>query len=263
MQNNSLTFIHPDAKIGSNVSIGPFTTIYGDVEIGDNTIIGPNVTIFDGARIGQNCQIHTGSAISSVPQDLKFGGEETVAIIGDNTVIREYVTINRGTMASKKTVIGSNCLLMAYVHVAHDCIIHDKVILVNAVQLAGHIEVGTHAVIGGSSALHQFVSVGAHVMIAGGSMILKDVPPYVMAARKPLRYDGINRRGLRRRGFSDEQISRIQEIYRIIFQSGRNYSQALAEVIKSTPESDEKDCIVTFFKKSAESGRGIIKGMQK
>ena len=130
MQNNSLTFIHPDAKIGNNVSIGPFTTIYGNVEIGDNTIIGPNVTIFDGARIGKNCHIHTGSAISSIPQDLKFGGEETVAIIGDNTVIREYVTINRGTMASKKTVIGSNCLLMAYVHVAHDCIIHDRVILV-------------------------------------------------------------------------------------------------------------------------------------
>ncbi|MDX2303396.1 MAG: acyl-ACP--UDP-N-acetylglucosamine O-acyltransferase [Microscillaceae bacterium] len=263
MQNNSLSFIHPDAKIGRNVTIGPFTTIYNNVEIGDDTIIGPNVTIYSGARIGQNCQIHTGAVISSVPQDLKFEGEDTVAVIGDHTVIREFVTVNRGTQASKQTLVGSHCLLMAYVHVAHDCIIGDRVILVNAVQLAGHITVGDHAVIGGASAVHQFVSIGAHVMVAGGSMILKDVPPYIMAARKPLRYDGINRRGLRRRSFSNEEIYRIQDIYRIIFQSGLNYSQAIAEVEKSIPDSTEKECIVSFFKKSSTTGRGIIKGIQK
>ncbi|MEO1653734.1 MAG: acyl-ACP--UDP-N-acetylglucosamine O-acyltransferase, partial [Bacteroidota bacterium] len=213
-----------------------------------------------GARIGKNCKIHSGSVISSVPQDLKYKGEQTVATIGDNTVIRECVTINRGTMANGDTNIGKNCLLMAYVHVAHDCIIHDNVILVNAVQLAGHIEVGYHAVIGGSSAIHQFVSIGEHVMISGGSMILKDVPPYVMAARMPLRYDGINRRGLRRRNFSNEQIYHIQDIYRIIFQSGLNNTQAIQEVSKSVEVSEERDKIIAFFQRSAESGRGVIKG---
>ncbi|NJO03273.1 MAG: acyl-ACP--UDP-N-acetylglucosamine O-acyltransferase [Bacteroidia bacterium] len=258
MQNNS--FIHPDAKIGQNVTIEPFCTIYDNVEIGDNTWIGPRVSLMPGARIGKNCQIHPGAVIAGVPQDQKFRNEESLAIIGDHTIVREYVTVNRGTVASHQTVIGSQCLLMAYVHIGHDCVIHDRVILANAVQLAGHIEVGYHTVVGGSSAIHQFVKIGEHAMIAGISKVLKDIPHYITVAREPLRYDGINRRGLRRREFSDEQINHIHDIYRIIFQRGLNYSQAIAEVESAISPSEDRDKILDFFKQSAESGRGIIRG---
>ncbi len=261
MQNKSpLAYIHQDAIIGDNVTVEPFAAIYQNVEIGEGTWIGPNVSIMPGARIGKNCQIHAGAVIAGIPQDLKFQGEESLAIIGDNTVVRECVTVNRGTIEKQKTVVGSDCLLMAYVHVAHDCIVEDKVILANAVQLGGHVEVGHSAVIGGASVAHQFVRVGAHAMISGACKILKDVPPYVMAGREPLGYDGVNSRGLRRRSFSNEQIHAIQNIYRIIFQKGLNNSQAIAEIENTEIEGEEKVKILDFVKLSVTSGRGLIRG---
>ena len=202
-----LAYIHPQAKIAENVVIEPFVTIYKDVIIGEGTWIGSNVTIMDGARIGKNCRIFPGAVISAQPQDLKYKGEASTVTIGDNTIIRECVTLNRGTALDKNTTtIGANCLLMAYVHVAHDCFIGDNVIIANSVQLAGHIEVQDFAFIGGASAVHQFVSIGAHSIISGGSLVRKDVPPYTKAGREPLSYVGINSVGLRRRGFSSEQI---------------------------------------------------------
>ncbi|NJM25328.1 MAG: acyl-ACP--UDP-N-acetylglucosamine O-acyltransferase, partial [Bacteroidia bacterium] len=188
---------------------------------------------------------------------LKFAGERTETIIGDNTVIREFVTISRGTNDKFKTVIGKNCLLMAYVHVAHDCLIGNNCILVNAVQVAGHVEIDDWAIIGGASALHQFVKVGAHVMVSGGSLVRKDVPPYTKAAREPLTYAGINTVGLRRRGFTSEKISEIQDIYRYVFLKGLNNSKALEAVESAIPASQERDYIVGFIRNSE---RGIMKG---
>lgn len=254
--NQPLAYVHPEAKIAQDVVIEPFSTISKDVVIGDGTWIGPNVTIMEGARIGKNCKIFPGAVIAGIPQDLKFEGEYTTVEIGDNTTIRECVTINRGTVDKFKTVIGKNCLIMAYVHVAHDCIIGDNVILANCVQLAGHIEIGDHVFIGGTSAVHQFVKIGLHSMIAGGSLVRKDVPPFIKAAREPLSYAGVNSIGLRRRGYSNDQISDIQEIYRYIYLKGYNFSDAQRAVeleLSATPERDE----VLFFLKKSE--RGIIK----
>ncbi|HAI76799.1 MAG TPA: acyl-[acyl-carrier-protein]--UDP-N-acetylglucosamine O-acyltransferase [Microscillaceae bacterium] len=259
MKNNisPLASVHPNAIIGENVTIEPFSVVYEDVHIGDGTWIGPHTTIFQGARIGKNCQIHPGAVISNIPQDLKFKGEYTEAVIGDNTIIRECVTINRGTVDKLITKIGNECLLMAYVHVAHDCIIGDKCILANAVQLAGHVQIDYHTVVGGASAVHQFVKIGQHVMIGGGSLVRKDVPPYITASREPLRYDGVNTVGLRRRGYSNEQIHQIQEIYRILYSNGLNNSKALDVIEQTLVESDIRNEIITFIK-SAE--RGIIRG---
>ena len=212
-----LAYIHPQAKIAENVVIDPFVTIHKDVVIGEGTWIGSNATIMNGARIGKNCRIFPGAVISAVPQDLKFGGEDTLVVIGDNTTIRECVTINRGTSDRKETRVGNNVLLMAYTHIAHDCVVGNNCILANGVQLAGHITVDDFAIIGGMSAVHQFVSIGAHVMISGGSLVRKDVPPYTKAGREPLSYVGINSVGLRRRGFSSEKINEIQDIYRVLF----------------------------------------------
>ncbi|MCX6276192.1 MAG: acyl-ACP--UDP-N-acetylglucosamine O-acyltransferase [Bacteroidetes bacterium] len=251
------THIHPDAKIGNNVTIDPFTVIHNDVEIGDGTWIGSSVTIFQGARIGKNCRIFPGAVISAVPQDLKFGGEITTAEIGDNTTIREFVTINKGTKANGKTVVGSNNLLMAYVHVAHDCIIGNNCILANGATLAGHIVIDDFAIIGGLSAIHQFVHIGSHVMISGGSLIKKDVPPYIKAAREPLAYMGLNSVGLRRRGFNNEKIAEIQNIYRIVFQQGNNRSQALQVIENELSVSAERDSIISFMKGST---RGLLRG---
>ena len=252
-----INFIHPNAKLGENVKVESFTTIDDNVEIGDGTWIGPNVTIMSGARIGKNCKIFPGSVISGVPQDLKFGGEETTAEIGDNTVIREYVTMSRGTEDKLKTSVGSNCLVMAYVHIAHDCQIGNHCILVNNVQMAGHVIVDDWAIIGGSSSIHQFVKIGAHAFVSGGSLVRKDVPPYAKAAREPLSYAGINSVGLRRRGFTNEQINEIQEVYRHIFQRGLNNSKAI-EIIEATlPASKERDSILNFVRRS---DRGIMKG---
>ena len=249
--------VHPDAQIGNNVTIEPFATVQKDVVIGDDCWIGPNAIIWDGSRLGKNVKIFPGASISSIPQDLKFAGEQTQTIIGDNTVVREAVTISRGTTDKFKTVIGNNCLLMAYVHVAHDCLVGNNCILVNTVQVAGHVTIDDWAIIGGASALHQFVKVGAHVMLSGGSLVRKDVPPFTKAAREPLTYAGINTVGLRRRGFASEKISEIQEIYRYIFLKGLNNSKALDIVEKEVPASPEKDYIVEFIRTSE---RGIMKG---
>ena len=255
--NQPLAYVHPQAKIARNVVIEPFVTIHKNVEIGEGTWIGSNVTIMEGARIGRNCRIFPGAVISAIPQDLKFDGEETTVEIGDNTTIREFVTINRGTKANLKTVVGNNCLLMAYVHVAHDCAIGNHCILANAVNLAGHINIDDFAIVGGLSAVHQFVNIGAHVMISGGSLIRKDVPPFTKAARDPLSFVGINSIGLRRRGYSSEKINEIQDIYRIIYLKSLNVSQAVTYVETEMPATRERDEIITFI---TSSSRGIMKG---
>lgn len=252
-----MTNIHPNAKIGKDVVVSPFTTIEEDVVIGDGTWIGPNVTIMNGARIGKNNKIFPGAVISAIPQDLKFQGEETTVEIGDNNTIRECVTINRGTAAKSKTVLGNNNLIMAYSHVAHDCILANNIIIANATQLAGEVEIDDFAIVGGMSAIHQFCRVGKHVMISGGSLIGKDIPPYVMAARHPIAYAGVNSVGLRRRKFSNEQIQQVQDIYRIIFQQGLNNSDALALIEKEIPASAEREEVVAFVKSSS---RGLMKG---
>ena len=203
-----LAYVHPAAKVAPSVVIDPFVTIDQNVEIGEGTRIMSNVTIMEGARIGKNCTIFPGAVIGAIPQDLKFRGEETTAIIGDNTTIREFVTVNRGTAAKGKTVVGNNCLIMAYCHVAHDCVVGDNVIMSNAVQLAGEVQVDNYAVIGGGALVHQFCHIGPHVMLQGGALVNKDIPPYVKAGREPISFAGVNSIGLRRRNFTNEQISR-------------------------------------------------------
>lgn len=256
---HQLAVVHPDAKIGQNVEIGPFVTIDANVEIGDGTLIMNNATILDGARIGKNCRIFPGAVISGIPQDLKFRGEETVAIIGDNTTLRECVTVNRGTASKGKTVIGNNCLIMAYCHVAHDCVIGNQVIISNATQLAGEVVVDDHAVIGGGSLVHQFCHIGPHVMIQGGSKINKDIPPFVKAARDPIAYTGINTVGLRRRDFSNEDINLIQEVYRYLYLSQLNISDAIERIETELPQSPLRDEILDFVKASK---RGILRGYE-
>ena len=255
--NQPLAYIHPGAKIAKNVVVEPFTTINNNVEIGEGTWIGTNVTIMEGARIGKNCSIFPGAVIAGIPQDLKFNGEDTLVVIGDNTTIRECVTINRGTADRGQTTIGKNCLIMAYSHIAHDCRIGDHCIFSNNSTLAGHINIGNHVILAGLTAIHQFCTIGDHAFIAGGSLVRKDVPPFVKAAREPLSYVGINSVGLRRRGFKAEKIQEIQNIYRILFQKKYNITQAVdileAEMI-ATPERDE---IIQFVKNSQ---RGIMKG---
>jgi UDP-N-acetylglucosamine acyltransferase len=253
-----LAYIHPQAKIADNVTIEPFVVIHKNVEIGEGTWIGSNVTIMDGARIGKYCRIYPGSVISAPPQDLKYRGESSTVSIGDYTTIRECVTLNRGTALDKNTtIIGNNCLLMAYVHVAHDCIIGNHVIIANSVQLAGHINVHDHAYIGGTSAVHQFVEIGAHSMISGGSLVRKDVPPYTKAGREPLSYIGINSVGLRRKAFSASSINEIQEIYRIIFLKKYNVTKALDIIEAEFAPTVERDEIINFV---SNSQRGIMKG---
>lgn len=254
--NQPLAYIHPGAKIAQNVVIEPFSSIHANVHIGEGTWIGPNVTIFEGARIGKNCKIYPGAVISAVPQDLKYAGEDTVTTIGDNTVIRECVTVNRGTVDKHRTEIGSNCLIMAYAHVAHDCIIGNNVIIANSVQLAGHIIIDDYANIGGMTAVQQFVKIGRNVYIGGCSQVRKDVPPFIKAAREPLTYAGVNSVGLRRRGFSDQQISEIQEIYRYLYLKGYNNTEALDKIELDLPISKERDEILNFIK---NSDRGIIR----
>ena len=255
--NQPLAYVHPQAKIARNVVIEPFVTIHKNVEIGEGTWIGSNVTIMEGARIGKNCKIFPGAVISAAPQDLKYAGEETTVEIGDNTTIREFVTVNRGTKESNKTVIGNNCLLMAYVHIAHDCVIGNNCILANAANLAGHITMHDFAILGGLSAVHQFVNIGSHVMISGGSLVRKDVPPFTKAARDPLSFVGINSIGLRRRGYTSEQINQIQDIYRVIYLKNLNVSQSLTYIETEMAASPERDEILSFISKSS---RGIMKG---
>ncbi|MCB9246490.1 MAG: acyl-ACP--UDP-N-acetylglucosamine O-acyltransferase [Flavobacteriales bacterium] len=252
-----LAYVHPEAKIAKTAVIEPFVTVHKNVVIGEGTWIGSNVTIMEGARIGKNCRIFPGAVIAAIPQDLKFEDEDSVAIIGDNVTIRECVTVNRGTSATGKTMVGDNCLLMAYSHVAHDCIIGNNVILANSVQLAGHVEVNDWAILGGMCAVHQFAKIGQHVIVSGGSLVRKDVPPFTKAAREPLSYAGVNSIGLRRRGFSSEKINEIQEIYRLIYLRGMNNNQALAHVEAEMPATKERDDILSFIR---ASDRGIMKG---
>lgn len=255
---SSLRSIDPKAKIGAKVEIGPFTTIYGDVEIGEGTWIGPNVSIMDGARIGKNCRIFPGAVISAIPQDLKFAGEITTAEIGDNTTIRECVTFNRGTKDKMKTAVGSNCLVMAYVHIAHDCIIGNNVIIANSVNLAGHVDIEDYAILEGYVGVSQFVRIGAHSFITGQTGVRKNVPPFVKAAREPLQYVGINSVGLRRRGYTNEQILNIEDIYRTLYVKGLNVSNAIAVIEQEAPASKEKDQILRFIR---ESTNGIMRGV--
>ncbi|MGV6828040.1 MAG: acyl-ACP--UDP-N-acetylglucosamine O-acyltransferase [Flavobacteriales bacterium] len=255
--NQPLAYVHPGAKIAKNVVIEPFATIHNNVVIGEGTWIGSNVTIMEGARIGKNCNIYPGAVISAIPQDLKFQDEETTAIVGDNTTLREYVTINRGTIDRGKTVIGKNCLIMAYCHIAHDCIVGNNCIFSNNSTLAGHVTVGNHVILAGMTAVHQFCTLGQHAFVTGGTLVRKDVPPYVKGAREPMSYVGINSIGLRRRGFESKKIREIQNIYRILYQKNYNTSQASGIIeaeIEATPERDE---ILQFIKNSK---RGIMKG---
>lgn len=255
--NQPLAYVHPGAKIAKNVVIEPFTTIHNNVVIGEGTWIGSNVTIMEGARIGKNCNIFPGAVISAIPQDLKFQDEDTTAEIGDNVTIREYVTVNRGTVDRGKTVIGNNCLIMAYSHIAHDCIVGNNCIFSNSSTLAGHCTVGDYVILAGMTAVHQFCMIGNHAFVTGGSLVRKDVPPFVKAAREPLSYVGINSIGLRRRGFDTEQIREIQNIYRILYQKSYNNSQA-AQIIEAEMEATpERDEILQFIKNSK---RGIMKG---
>ncbi|MDE6453393.1 MAG: acyl-ACP--UDP-N-acetylglucosamine O-acyltransferase [Muribaculaceae bacterium] len=252
-----LAYVHPAAKIAQSVVIDPFVTIDANVEIGEGTRICSNVTILEGARIGRNCTIFPGAVIGAIPQDLKFRGEDTLAIIGDNTTIRECVTVNRGTAARGRTTVGNNCLIMAYSHVAHDCAVGDNVIISNATQLAGEVVVDNYAVIGGGTLVHQFCHIGPHVMIQGGALVNKDIPPYVKAAREPISYAGINSIGLRRRNFSNDTIRDIQEIYRYLYLSGLNVSDAVERIEAELPATKERDEIILFVRNAK---RGIIRG---
>lgn len=258
--NQPLAYVNPQAKVAKTVVIEPFVNIEKNVEIDEGTWIGSNVTIMEGARIGKNCRIFPGAVISAIPQDLKFKGEDSIVRIGDNTTIREFVTINRGTKANYETVVGDNCLIMAYAHIAHDCIVGNNCILANAATLAGHIEIDDWAIIGGLVAVHQFVKIGAHTMISGGSLVRKDIPPFVKCAREPLSYVGVNSIGLRRRGFTNEQINQIQDIFRIIYLKGYNVTQSVEIIEAKIPATTERDDILSFISRSS---RGIMKGYGK
>lgn len=255
-----MSFIHPDAKVGKDVRIDPFAYVADNVTIGQGTWIGPNATVLSGARIGKNCRIFPGAVVSGIPQDLKYDGEDTTTEIGSYTTIRECVTVNRGTTFSGKTTIGSNCLLMAYSHVAHDCNLGDHVILANSVNLAGHVVVEDFAILEGVVAVQQFVHIGVHAFITGGSMVRKNVPPYVKAAREPLSYVGINAVGLKRRGFDLSTIQRIEDIYRILFVKGYKTSKALSIIEEDIPECREKSYIVDFINGSS---KGIMRGFKQ
>lgn len=252
-----LAYVHSESQVADNVVIEPFVTIDTDVIIGEGTRIGSNATILPGTRIGKNCRIFPGAVIGAIPQDLKFRGEYSTVEIGDNTTIRECVTINRGTAAKGKTVVGNNCLIMAYVHIAHDCTVGNNVILVNNTQLAGEVFVDDYVIISGMTAVHQFCHIGSHVMISGGSLVRKDVPPFIKAGREPLSYVGINSIGLRRRNFNNDKIREVQDIYRYIYQKGLNTAQAIEIIEAEMPATPERDEILLFVK---DSKRGIIRG---
>jgi UDP-N-acetylglucosamine acyltransferase len=252
-----LACVDPAAHIGENVEIGPFCNVQGNVEIGDGTRLISNVVVMDGARIGRNCTIFPGAVVGAQPQDLKFKGEDTLAIVGDGTTLRECVTVHRGTASKGRTVIGNNCLLMAYCHVAHDCELGNNIIMSNSTQLAGEVVVDDCAVIGGGTLVHQFCHLGSYIMVQGGALINKDIPPYVLAAREPISFTGVNVIGLRRHGFSHESISLIQEIYRVLYNSGMNIADAIERLPLMMEPSTELDNILGFIR---SSGRGVLRG---
>lgn len=255
---STLAQVDPRAQIGNNVEIGPFSTIAGNVIIGDETWIGPNVTIMDGARIGRGCRIFPGAVISAIPQDLKFDGEETTVEIGDHTTIRECCTLNRGTKDRMTTKVGSNCLLMAYVHLAHDAFVGDNCVIANSANIAGHVTIGNWVVIEGVVAIQQFIEVGDHAFVAGGSLVRKNIPPFIKVAREPLSYIGVNSIGLRRRGFNDDQVRQLEDIYRALFVYNKNQSQGVVE-IERMEETPEKRQVLDFI---SRSDKGIVKGAQ-
>jgi UDP-N-acetylglucosamine acyltransferase len=253
---SNLAFVHPEAKLGKNVVVEPFAYVASDTVLGDDCWIGPHAVVLEGTRMGKGCRIHPGAVIGGVPQDLKFKGEYSTLEMGDYNTVREGATINRGTAAKGKTVVGSYNLIMSCAHIAHDCVVGSHCVIVNSVLLGGEVEVGDWAIISGHSAVHQFVRVGAHAMISGGSLVGKDVPPYVKAARTPLSFVGANFIGLRRRNFSTEKIAEIQEIFRILFQSGYGYGRACDIIEDTVPRSPERDEIIKFVRASK---RGILK----
>jgi len=259
MQVSEQSYIHPSAKVGHNVKIDAFASIHDNVSIGEGTWIGSNVVIYGGTTIGENCKVFPGAVIGADPQDLKYAGEETFVEIGNNTTIREYCTINKGTKAYGKTVIENNCLLMAYVHVAHDCHIKNHCIIANGVNFAGHVIVGSNVYIGGMTAVQQFVNIGCYSYVAGGSLVRKDVPPYVKAAREPISYVGINRIGLERRGFNTESVNRIQDLYRFLFVKGWNISKSIDYIKSELPDSEEKSNVLKFVENSE---KGLMRGFQ-
>lgn len=257
MSISKLSHIAPGTILGQNVTIDPFVTIYEDVQIGDNTWIGPNVTIMPGTRIGNDCKIFPGAVLGAEPQDLKFQGEYSTLEIGNNVIIREYATVKRGTMANGKTIIHDHVLLMSYAHVAHDCVIGKHAVLAAFAGLAGHVEVGEYAILGGYAAVHQFTKIGQHAFIRGGSLVSKDVPPFVKAVRDPIHFAGVNMVGLRRRRFTVEETNSIQELYRIIFSSGLNTTQAVNYIENNMMDMPYANIIIEFIKSSM---RGILKG---
>jgi UDP-N-acetylglucosamine acyltransferase len=252
-----LAVVHKGAKLAENVTVEPFAVIDDNVVIGEGTIIHPHAIIKSGARIGKNCQIFPGAIIATVPQDLKFNGEDTTVEIGDGTVIREYATINRGTKASYKTVIGKNCLIMVYAHIGHDCIIGDNVIISGYCGLAGHVEIEDWVILEGYSGVQPFIKIGAHAFCAGDSKVRKNVPPYVKCAREPLSFIGINSIGLTRRGFSAETIKQIEDTYRILYVKGSSIPNAIKMIEAEIPDSKERKHIIEFIQKSEN---GIMKG---
>ena len=255
---SNLAYVHPDAKIGNNVTIEPFAYVEGDVVIGDDCWIGPHACIYNGARLGKGNKVHPGACIACLPQDLKFDGEQTTAVIGDYNDIRECVTIARGTASRGTTVVGDHNLLMAYVHVAHDDVVGSHCVIANRVSLAGEVEIGDWVVIGGHAALHQWIHVGDHAMIQGGALVTQDVPPFIIATNGETHYAGINKVGLSRRGFTHEQIATIHDVCRVLFQSDLNFSNACNEVENTLPQSPERDQILAFVRASL-GGRGVIK----
>lgn len=247
--------VSPKAQIAENVTIGPFTIIEDDVIIGTGTHIASNVLIANGTRIGKECRIHHGAVLGTIPQDLKFRDEMTTLEIGDHNVIREFVTMNRGTHENMKTIVGNHCFFMAYVHVAHDCTIGNHVILANTVNMGGHCNIEDHAVVGGIVAIHQFTHIGRHSMIGGGFRVTKDVPPYILAGSEPLSYKGLNIIGLRRRNFTDQTIEMLDKAYHFIYHSQLNVSQALEKIKKEFQLTEEIKHVLEFIE---ESKRGII-----
>ncbi|MDZ7264123.1 MAG: acyl-ACP--UDP-N-acetylglucosamine O-acyltransferase [candidate division KSB1 bacterium] len=248
--------IDPRAQLGENVIVGPFTIIEDDVTIGNDVQIASHVLIHAGTRIGNRCRIFKGSVLGTDPQDLKYAGEKTTLEIGDDTTVREFCTLNRGSSHRQRTVIGKKCLLMAYVHVAHDCILGDNVILANAVNMAGHVTIEEYVSIGGMTPIHQFVKIGRHAFVGGGLRVNQDVPPYILAAGEPIQFAGINRVGLTRRGFSADTLSRLKQVYKLIYRSGLNTTQALQQIEATIELTPEVKYVVDFIKSSE---RGIIK----
>lgn len=250
---HSTAIVSPKANLGDNITVGPYAIIQDDVEIGNGCNIGPHVVIYNGARIGERVIIHQGSSIANEPQDLKYAGEETLFYLGDDTVIRECVTLNRGTVETGFSKVGKNCLLMAYTHVAHDCIVGDNCIMANGVQLGGHVLLEDWVIIGGMTPVHQFCKVGMHVMVGGGFKVVDDLPPFILAAREPLKYSGLNVIGLRRRGFTNAEIATIKKAYTIFYNSGLNFSDAKIKLKEEFSGDKHVESILKFLEKSTRT----------